>query len=590
MDPRALANTNAKPNANSVLANSVLISHRLTYGFTIWLLAVSMMALFCQSAAGQPTRVEQAYEIVDEKWRVVPLRPGASAKQAAAHRTKYRPASNNIRTSQKSARDTLESGEGIATIQPFFLGHVFPMMKVKDEQVVSELGQQRADYVKNYLNSKVTGKTRSDMIAFTITNMQKITADGSLHAANRLSAVYLIGILDDTPAARLQGQVPVPSRSAFSALQRILVSNNAAVPDYLKIAAIAGIKRHLEIARLAGREVPAVEKRGLAQKCMEFLKNEEETPVAYWLKRRSMQVLGMIGDPAFAGPAVAVLRSDAAMPLKLDAVEALSMIPTSSLGAPKNLAAAVAISDFATQAIAQESKNIEAAVGKIVFNGILQQNIDLLAKPVDYQAQGAATIGAAGAMGMGDRGLEFGAPDFGDPFGGLGGGGAVAAGDARDKPQFELPGYQLNLIRRRIKSVAFLSSHALGGENGELGLRQHVADEGKAFVANVVAELKKLLDDSNVGIIDLDNPPEELEAGEEHPGTSTHQLTELCKSSSKELARLLRRQRGEPEPVEEAPAAPRSGNPLDGGPSAPSGNPLDDGGGELAAPANPLEN
>ena len=170
-----------------------------------------------------------------------------------------------------------------------------------------------------------------------------------------------------------------------------------------------------------------------------------------------MQILGFIGLPASADAAVAILKSDAGMWLKLDSVQALNRIQTRSLGAPKNLSVAVAVSDFATQAIEGEAKAIQSTVDKIVFNGILQQNVDLLANPVDYQSEdedgGAGGSGRRGGGGSARAGV-------------FGGGGTVGAGDPDDRPQFELPGYELNLARRRIKSVAYYCSQTLGGENG----------------------------------------------------------------------------------------------------------------------------
>lgn len=505
-----------------------------------------LMALFCQSAMGQSlskTDLSAIYEGVNERWRVPPLRPGATPREQADHRKEFGAALKEIRTANKTARDTLVNGGSVASLTPFFLGHVYPMMTVKDEVITSNLGQLRADYFKNYLGPKVTGKSRSDLIALTVTEMQKIYSSPANDPVNRVSAVYLMGDLDDTPAARSVGgsggRPPVPSKAALVGLGKILFSKDPNEPEFLKVAAISGIHRHLEIDNLAGGGlVPNDQKRALNQKALELLNSKQETDVAYWFKRRSMQILGLIGDPASADAAVGILKSDAGLWLKLDAVQALNKIQTRSLGAPKNLEVAVAVSDFVTQAIGEESEMIQSTVDKIVFNGILQQDIDLLANPVDYQAQAEDPSGGSGTVGgSGTR----------DGSGTRGGGGS---GSKDQGPQFELPGYHLNLARRRIKSLAYLCSQTLGGENGNLGLRQYIADDGKALVGNIVSELEQLLDDSNAGIIDLDNPPKELELGEEPPGTATYQLTELCKNSSKRMAKLLRKHRGEPEPAE----------------------------------------
>ena len=571
------------------ISDSSLNSSRLLCSCILWLLAVCIMALLCQSAMGYPQSqgaLEAAYEVVDEKWRVIPLRPGATPKEVSQHRRDFGAAAKEIRAASKRAKDTLNSGGNVSTLEPFFLGHVFPMMTVKDEVVASNLGEMREDYLKNYLGPKVTGKTRLDMIALTVKNMQKIYASASINPVNRVSAVYLMGSLDDAMAVRsvggAGGQTPQPSKAALVGLAKILLAKDAGVPDYLKVAALSGIHRHLEIDNLTGGGIiPNAQKGALNTKALELLNSKEETDVAYWYKRRAMQILGFIGDPASAEAAIGILNSDAGLWLKLDAVQALNNIQTRTLGAPKNLAVAVAVSDFATQAIENEAKTIQSTVDKIVFNGILQQNIDLLANPVDYQSPGEEGSGTRTGGGSGERSGLF------------GGGTAAGSSDKDDKPQFELPGYQLNLARRRIKALAYYCSQTLGGENGNLGLKQHIADDGKSLIGNIVAELNQLLDASNAGIIDLDNPPKELELGEEPPGTATHQLTELCKKTSKEMAKHLRKHRGEPEPVEGSDtrnAAPGSGTTVPGsgttlpGSAAPdtTTNPL----GDPAAPAN----
>ena len=570
-------------------SSSAVNSRRLIYSCLIWLLTVCMIALFCQSAMGQSqtkAALNNIYNAVNKKWRVIPLRPGATPKEVAQHRRDFGAASKEIRAANKRARDTLANGGNVSTLTPFFLGHVYPMMTVKDEVVTSNLGEMRNDYLKDYLGPKVTGKARADLITLTVTNMQKIYSSAANDPVNRVSAVYLMGALDDAPAIRsvggTGGQTPVPSKAALVGLAQILLSKDANVPDFLKVAAISGIHRHLKIDSLAGGGlIPNDQKRFLNQKALELLNANQETDVAYWFKRRSMQILGFIGDPASADAAIGILKSDAGLWLKLDAVEALNKIQTRSLGAPKNLEVAVAVSDFVTQAIGDEAKTIQSTVDEIVFNGILQQNVDLLANPVDYQSQ--TEEGSGGSGRRGDRGGAF-------------GGGLSAAGDEDDRPQFELPGYHLNLARRRIKSLAYYCSQTLGGEDGNLGLRQHIADDGKALVGNIIGELDQLLDDSNAGIIDLDNPPKELELGEEPPGTATHQLTELCKNSSKRMAKHLRKHRGEPDPIEgsdtrNAPGSGTTNAPGSGTTSAPgSGTTNAPGSGTTNAPGSDTTN
>ena len=68
---------------------SFVNSHRLAYNCLLWLLAACLMALICQSAMGQSRNLDEVYDVVDEKWRVIPLRPGATPKQISQHRKEY---------------------------------------------------------------------------------------------------------------------------------------------------------------------------------------------------------------------------------------------------------------------------------------------------------------------------------------------------------------------------------------------------------------------------------------------------------------------------------------------------------------------
>jgi len=607
-------------NAIAILMNT--ITHRSIFSRAICLMAVGLSLLCCQNTMAQTdAELAKSYELIGEKWRVVPLRPGAIPKQVSDHRRQNKVASAAIRADRTTALNLLKSDGNVASITPYLEGYVFPSMMVNDELVVSKLGQARAKFIKDYFHRDVRAGARSNMITLTISNMRGAYTNAALHPGSRLNAVYLIGMLDDTPDNRIENQPPVPSKAAFTELRNIVTSKDAKIPTYLKVAAIAGIQRHIEIDRLVGGgQVGAADKQALSTQFKALINRQSNDDLSYWLKRRSMQMLGLIGNSATADIALNVIKSDAPLWLKLDAVEAINLLPMASFGAGKNLETSVAITEFVADEVENESKRIQDTVGSIVFHNMLQQNIDLLANPVDYQSDVKAGGGAmGGGMGMGGMGGGIGGRGGPDPGGmgmgmggspggmgmggmgqgpggmggrgpggpggmGMGMGGAMGMGgmgskDESDKPQFELPGYHLNLIRRRIKSLAYISGQTLGGESGELGLAQHVADDGKKFVSNVVLDLQILLDESNVGINDLENPPKDLEFGEKAPGTATHELTELCKKMAKQLKTRISKIKGEP-------VAPKgAANPL-AAPAATS-NPLAGPGGGAAPKRGP---
>ena len=83
--------------------------------------------------------------------------------------------------------------------------------------------------------------------------------------------------------------------------------------------------------------------------------------------------------------------------------------------------------------------------------------------------------------------------------GGFGGGDEAPTGEI-----LELPVYQLNVFRRRIKTIAFTTSQILGGADGTGGMSKLVDESGKDLIKKLNGELSSLLQESNVGIVDRD--------------------------------------------------------------------------------------
>ena len=516
---------------------------------TIWLVAAFALALVCQTASAQTMQeLNQKYQIVNEAWRVIPLRPGASADEKKNHRAKYKKQQRLISADDKKADQVLAAGS-IQAARPFFEGYVFPMMRVNDEVVISKLGQRRTDFLKNYLNSKVKGGARSELIDLTISNMETIYQDEAAHRASRLSAVYLIGMLDSVSANRIEGTAPVPSSNAFSKLGQLM--NNANTPPFLRVAAMAGIHRHAQIDKgSAGGRIPANQKQIILGKCREFLASKETDDLTYWLKRRSMQMIGLMGDANYIDSALTTLESkEAGLWLQLDAVDAIGKLTKNSSDATKNLQACRAVTQFAADAMKNEVDTIKGSVDHLVNSNIIHQNIDLQTKPADYQSgeaakTGAAASGGGGGMGGGRGGMGggmgggLGGGGLGDgPGGGMGGGmGSMMAG-GKEPPGVELPGYQLNLIRRRIKSIGFLSLEAMGRKFDDDQIKKELSEKGKAFAAKIGDEMKELISNSNVGIVDLEKKDSGslMKPGDKPPGTATKQLTELCDATAERL-------------------------------------------------------
>ena len=346
-------------------------------------------------------------------------------------------------------------------------------------------------------------------------------------------------------------------------------------PDFLRVAALAGIQRHVELDAIFPGQIPGQQKDALLAEFQKVLDKTESDPVTYWLKRRAMQTTGFIASANSTDTIIKAIKDPkAGIWLKLDAIDGLFKVnKETALPEAKSAEASLAIIEFLAEAIKKESTDIDNAVSKLVFDNILQQNKDLLTTGTNYSDDAAASVGAfgggdsggglGGGRGGGGPGLGggmgggMGGPGLGGglgdgPGGGMGGGrGGIQSTDSIDR--VELPTFQLNVIRRRLKALAYIGKNTLGGDDGEKGLVKSISDEAtKKIVTGTITELDNLLKESNAGIIDLSEDPEDPNPGADPKPTITQQLVDASADVARELDSLL----GKPgEPVGDAPAA-----------------------------------
>jgi len=506
--------------------------------------AVLAFATCSQSALAQ-------FESIPMNPRYATELPAFDADEAeeAETKTANRASEKNQRDDLSKIRVLLSSGGSPADnplVEQYFKGYVFPSMTIVDNRVLSQLGIMRAKFLKDFFDPKISPAARAALIDLTIQQSREAYRNNSLHPAARLNMVYLIGMLDQTPGVRSPPQFPVPSKSAFDSLGDILKSAN--LPSFLKVAAIAGIQRHVEIDQITQNgQLSEADKNFLTEKGNEFIDAPNNDDLSYWLKRRGMQLLGELGSATTLEKAVSVLQSkNTGFWVKFDAMEAIGKLNLAGSDATKNLEATKAIAEFASSALLQESEAINGAVKQLVYDQILFQDLDLIATPADYssgtsvsnssgdggtdggRSSGGGKFSGGSGMGMG-MGMGMGAG-----AGGLGGEDEVATSDI-----LELPVYQLSVFRRRIKSIAFTTSQILGGVDGTGGMSKLVDESGKDLINKVNGELSLLLQESNVGIVDLAARENKDQDEDVDSRSIAKQLSELCDESSKKIDKLL---------------------------------------------------
>ncbi len=501
-------------------------------------------------------------------------------------------------------------------IGEFFDGFVFPEMTQLDYEKISNLGAQRNEFFRDYLSNKSTGQSRNQFIeSVVLPGMKKIYDNDQLHPAARLNAVYVIGLLDSEAANRATNQNPIPSQSALDELLKIYSAEPT--PAFLKVGALAGIQRHVEVDAAVGGQLSDDKRKAIAQQANNVLDNTAagqaswEAELNYWLKRRAVQMLGLLKSAESLDRLLAVLQSaNDGLWLRFDALEAIGRLDLTGVSPEKISQTTLAVANFVATGLDLEAKKIDQGLTDLVFDNMLFQDLDLETAGTDWTSKkplggggggrgtgrggmgdpgegaglGMQDLGGAGLGGLGGEGGEGGergeSGEGGEgELGGLGGiggrggsgagggRGGVAAQPAAKKGIVELPNYQLNVSRRRIKALAFAGKKVLKLESK--GLHTAADEATKKLIDGIVLDLNQLLIDSNIGIKDLDiveakkeENPIEKSKDEVETKSISKQLAEMCDQTAAKLQKQIALSKGEEnanplaDPATENPQSP----------------------------------
>lgn len=458
--------------------------------------------------------------------------------------------SRRARTEAKTAaRKAIESGN-VDGAKAYLNGYVYPLMT--QPEALTESGTMRDSFFRTYLRADLNAGARQQLISGSILPAMKTIANGAdYYPAARLNAIAMIGRLDDRGLVRSgsESTPPIPSKAAFEFLSGTLGDGN--IPPYLKAAAMQGLVRHLKIDRAAqGRLLDD----GARNKLTTFAVNtiQEKTPgqdqwqpeLNYWLKRRSVQLIGEVGTPGSGGKLIDLLMSISndetqTLWMQFDAVQALRKINFTGLPGAKASEVVLCVANFLQRSLDQEADRIERLTNDLIYQNILYGDVDLEVEGTRYRKN----LGKSGGLG-GMAGMMGGGPDEDDMYGGMGdgmGGMYGMPGAAADEPPpvlVELPNYQLNLIRRRMKIFAHTCNDFL---NNAQGLAQAAGAKEKQLVSDVGKFTEKFMKDSNAGIIDLDAEEEEEVQRESY----TSQLQKICKDAAVRVENMIANYNGE---------------------------------------------
>jgi hypothetical protein len=204
-----------------------------------------------------------------------------------------------------------------ASLDRFFQQYFFPVMTT--EEGLKTIADDRKYFLTQYAQAAKDSAAHSYLINVAFTCASKIVQD-NYHPASRYNAMLLISSLNDQES-NTQGvqTVAEPMQAALPfILQQFQKADN---PDLVKLAALLGLSRHLELDnyRPPASAMPGARKTVIVKELTALVDAKEapegRTPEAHtWMRRRAIEALGMAcitkPDPGIATTLDTLLKDE----------------------------------------------------------------------------------------------------------------------------------------------------------------------------------------------------------------------------------------------------------------------------------------
>ena len=257
--------------------------------------------------AGQQAAGQQSYDTIpiDSEYIVRDTRGLTSAERREAWEK-----SKRILNMASQVRAMLKSERGLDTtvFDSYFKNKYFAPMTQTGPEDTAAYGSLREDFFDQVMTTN--GAVRNHLLDLAFNTMKPVVA-GNFHPAAKINALLLIGKLDSRRGRR-GIEVPQPYEPALDFL--VSQITDAAVPQLQKIAAMVGIKRHLNLRPVGtANALPGDKVNALSTALVAMLNasatddnstttDNKNQASEYWLRRQATQALGGLG---FAGNGVA---------------------------------------------------------------------------------------------------------------------------------------------------------------------------------------------------------------------------------------------------------------------------------------------
>ena len=529
-----------------------LLSSKLLWA---WVVSVVMLQLICIAAYGQDAMMAKKasdYETLefDKAFKMIKTDRSMTDEEVASIKKENRAINSLIKSTKSKLAKALKNGTDgsmSAELEKYINGYLFPLLTQTDALSLSRLGQGREFFLKNFVIGKAP-TSRNRVVSDFIMPKCKEIISGNFHPAVRMNAIVMVGLLNDAEAK--SGRAPILTSSAFPVMKSVLKGD--AFPDYLKVGALAGIQRHIEVSENgASTQVSGGDVRDTANYCIAVLKNGQSgqdswsTDIDYWMKRRSAQILGAIGEPTreVLDVLLDVLKTESAKDQKdnywvrADALVALASFESGKIEKGRVPELMDGVTGFTSVALSKEAEYLESTLEDLINSNILFADKDLVEKPTKR----------GGSKGSG-RGLGAG----GFSGGGSGGGDGPGRGDDEEEeqePTVELPNFQVNASRQRIKIVLNSARLAFTRNRSEEGLLKIANGDQSTRIESILEVIDELMEKSEYGFVDRNDDDSK------EPRNVTRQLADDYRMGSTKMKDLMLTKMEKPVEEADAPAA-----------------------------------
>ena len=492
------------------------------------IMAVALAAPSFVNAQEAPKKFTK--EKIDSGLELLPLK---SYKTKAEYDTKKRSVQADLTSLESLTKKVLkgdsEFGPNRDSLDRFLGRYFLPRMTHYDDMSISA-GKLRDDLIRNYLNKSYNAQARDHVLDNIIYPFATKVVEGNYHPASRINAMYLIGSLNRREGVRRES---LPTLMTQSLTYMIAALDKADMPNYLKVAALHGIARHVGIDQDAQKQINNVTRNSIRDRMLKLVqqpyngkKNDDD--LLYFQQRLATQILGELHDPGSANAVGNQLKSMIAneklrLWLRVDAVAAFGKINFASDAESEKLIKMMI--DDSVKLVAVNARQQSVAIKNDLR--IMRENY------LVYTGKDLAKIGVEKDENEELRDVSMGTGgdfEFGEG----------SASNDDDKPKLNLPNYRLNLVRREIKTVGDVVVVSIFGEDMKTvgGLAAKLPAPQQAEVQTIAIQIRKLMRDVDVAMFG-DDFDERNRKEQKFKKAITDRLRETLAQSADELEKQV---------------------------------------------------